>query len=59
MILAVVIGLSISCNKVNVVKQNADKEELYNSYIRYENLSNNATSGYNIVGKKFSLIWQI
>ena len=56
MILAVVIGLSISCNKVNVVKQNADKEELYNSYIRYENLSNNATSGYNIVGKKFSLI---
>ena len=49
MILAVVIGLSISCNKVNVVKQNADKEELYNSYIRYENLSNNATSGYNIV----------
>lgn len=55
-IFVVVIGLNISCNKANVVKQNVDKEELYNSYIRYENLSNNVTSDYNIVGKKFSLI---
>lgn len=45
------IGLNISCNKANLVKQNVDKEELYNSYIRYENLSNNATSDYNIVEK--------
>ena len=55
-ILIAVLGLNTSCNKVNVTKQSIDKQELYNSYIRYENLSNGTTSGYNIVGKKFSLI---
>ena len=56
MILIAVLGLNTSCNKVNVTKQSIDKQELYNSYIRYENLSNSTTSGYNVVGKKFSLI---